>query len=149
MKTLFLILLCAASLTASAQWVLQPTAKFAWAGTFTLDSATTDTTQIWAENYRSNQPWALDVDYTSVDTTNVKFAIIISNFSNGAYSYYPFSGLTFPLIINPVADSYKDAAGTTHATRAFKDKDITFARFGVLIIKTGYRSGEIIFKLKQ
>lgn len=142
MKRILFILFCAVSLAASAQ-------NYPWSGTFTLGATTADTTIIWAEKFRSNIPWALEIEYETLDST-ISFAIVTSNSYSGAFSYWPnFSGGTFPVKLDPVADAYYNPTGKIHASRTFKDSDITFIRFGIMFIKQGSRTGSVPYSLKQ
>lgn len=138
MKRFIILLFCAVSLNAAAQ--------FAWEGTITLDSASADTSIYWANSFR-DKPFSLDIDYTDIDSI-FRFAIVISNYDNGSFSYYSFSDVTFPVTYNP-ALVYHDPAHNPHATDLYKGSGITYKRFGIMLIKQGYRSGSIKYRLKQ
>lgn len=141
MKRILLIMFCAVSLIASAQ-------NYVDEGSVVYDSSSADTMRVWFDSYK-NKPWALEVYYQTLDTTNVTLSVIVSNKTDGSYSYYPFPGITFPLAINPVADAYLDENGISHASRAFESESMTFKKFGLLLIKTGYRSGSVGYTLSQ
>jgi len=141
MKRILLLLFCAVSLTASAQ-------NYAWSGSFVFDSTTADTTFIWATSFK-DKPWSLEAQYQTLDTTNVKFAVVVANTNNGSFSYYPFPGVTFPVTINPVADLYRDENGVIHASRTYQDDHMTWVKFGIMLIKTNYRSGSVNYYFKQ
>lgn len=140
-KKLLLMLFCALSLAASAQ-------NFPWEGIITLDSTSADSTIVWCDKFRPNQAWSLDVDYTDL-TDSVYFAIIISNFNNGSFGFFPLNNIIFPVKLDPVADAYYGDNKVLFATYAFAASKISFTRFGILLYKEGIVTGEFKYRFKQ
>ena len=139
MKKSILLLFLAIPLALSAQ-------NFTWTFSSKIPVAHTDTI-IWADKFR-DAPFSLDIDYTGLNHA-IKFAVVVSNWTNGAYSFYPFEGVSFPVTLDPVADAYTDANGVSHASDSYKGKDIPYARFGILITKIQATTGKVNGRLKQ
>jgi hypothetical protein len=136
MKKIFLFLMLVLPMVASAQWN----------GYCKVPVSHTDTT-VWCDDYR-NKPFSLDIDYTSLNHA-IKFAVVVSNWDNGAFSYFPFTGIVFPLTLDPTADAYTDDKGISHASHSFSGKDIRFSRFGIRITKLVPTTGLVKWKFKQ
>ena len=141
MKRILLLLFCAVSLAASAQNAYDD-------NLIVLDSSSADSTIVWFEKFRPNQAWSLDVEYTGLNDS-IQFAIVISNFNNGSFGYYPLNNIIFPLKLDPIVDLYRGTDGIMYATYTFTASKIAFTRFGILIIKSGYVLGNFKYRFKQ
>jgi hypothetical protein len=117
-----------------------------WTGSSKIPVSVTDTI-IWADKF-SNAPFSLDVDYSGLNHA-VKFAVVVSNRTDGSYSYYKFSGIIQPVTLDPTVDAYAYPVGKTHANQMFGGKDIKYFKFGIKITKLEATTGNIGWILKQ
>lgn len=117
-----------------------------WRGASKVPVSVTDTI-IWADKF-NNGPFSLDVDYSGLNHA-VKFAVVVSNRSDGSFGYYKFSGVIFPVTLDPVTDVYAYPAGVNHANWIFKGRDIAYFKFGIMISKLQETTGIVNWSLKQ
>lgn len=135
------MLLCMLSMAASAQ-------SYQWSGSVDMAPAD-DTVFQWCDKFRPNQPWSLDVDYTAL-SDSIHFGIVISDFNNGAFGYYPLNNITWPLLLDPTADAYRGYNGEIKASYPFKARDISFTKFGIMIIQLDTAmTGTVNYRFKQ
>lgn len=141
MKKLLFVLMCAVSIQASAQYT--------WSGTIAVDSTTADTVFVWADKFRPNQFWSIDTRYYSLNTSDAKFGIIVSNWDDGSWSYFSVNGVSFPVTLDPVVDSYIGTNGQTKASWPFYYNCIPFIKFGIVFMKGTCSEGTFDWGLKQ
>ena len=138
-KILFLALLIM-PLAISAQ-------NFVWSGSITKKVAAD--TIIWAYKFRPNAPWSLDIKYDAFNGTTATFAIIVSNWTDGSWNYYPTNVVTFPVTLNPTADQYTGQFGGNKSTRPYYGPYIIFMKFGIRLTWGNTTTGAFQWRLKQ